>query len=188
MAHPERLEMSEDTTSGKGKGRPTPSRKEQQQARKKPLVGDRSKEARSAEKEKVRAQRMAAREGMMAGDERYLTARDKGPQRRFARDVVDTRFTAGELVLPMLFIVVLLTFVDSFILQVIALFTMWGLFGIVALDATLVGRAAKKKVAAKFGQDKLEGGIAWYAAMRSIQMRALRIPKPQVARFQKLDS
>ncbi len=53
--------MSEETASAKGKGRPTPSRKEQQQARKKPLVGDRSKETRAQDKEKVRAQRMAAR-------------------------------------------------------------------------------------------------------------------------------
>ena len=86
----------------------------------------------------------------------------------------------------MLFIVVFMTFIDSFLLQVIALFAMWGLFGIVALDATLVGRSTKKKVAIKFGQENLEQGIAWYAAMRSIQMRSLRIPKPQVARFQKL--
>ena len=169
-----------------GKGKPTPSRKEREKARKKPLVGDRSKEARRAEKEKVRIQRQQIREGMMAGDERYLSARDKGPQRRYARDLVDARFTAGELVLPMLFIVVFMTFIDSFLLQVIALFAMWGLFGIVALDATLVGRSTKKKVATKFGQENLEAGIAWYAAMRSIQMRSLRIPKPQVARFQKL--
>ena len=169
-----------------GKGKPTPSRKEREKARKKPLVGDRSKEARRAEKEKVRIQRQQIREGMMAGDERYLSARDKGPQRRYARDLVDARFTAGELVLPMLFIVVFMTFIDSFLLQVIALFAMWGLFGIVALDATLVARSTKKKVAIKFGQENLEAGIAWYAAMRSIQMRSLRIPKPQVARFQKL--
>ncbi|MFM1994114.1 MAG: hypothetical protein RL537_803 [Actinomycetota bacterium] len=169
-----------------GKGKPTPSRKEREKARKKPLVGDRSKEARQSEKEKIRIQRQQIREGMMAGDERYLSARDKGPQRRYARDLVDARFTAGELVLPMLFIVVFMTFIDSFLLQVIALFVMWGLFGIVALDATLVGRSTKKKVAAKFGQENLEQGIAWYAAMRSIQMRSLRIPKPQVARFQKL--
>jgi len=169
-----------------GKGKPTPSRKEREKARKKPLVGDRSKEARRAEKEKVRIQRQQIREGMMAGDERYLSARDKGPQRRYARDLVDARFTAGELVLPMLFIVVFMTFIDSFLLQVIALFAMWGLFGIVALDATLVGRSTKKNVAIKFGQENLEAGIAWYAAMRSIQMRSLRIPKPQVARFQKL--
>lgn len=177
--------MSEQNQVG-GKGKPTPSRKEREQARKKPLVGDRSKEARQADKEKVRAQRQQIREGMMAGDERYLSARDKGPQRRYARDLVDARFTAGELVLPMLFIVVFMTFIDSFLLQVIALFAMWGLFAIVALDAFLVARSTKKKVASKFGAENIEQGIPWYAAMRSIQMRSLRIPKPQVARFQKL--
>ena len=179
--------MSETEKPAAGKGRPTPPRKAQEQARKKPLVGERSKEAIKAEKEKVRAARQVAREGMMAGEERYLGPRDKGPQRRYARDIVDARFTAGEMVLPMLFIVVFLTFIDSFILQVIALFAMWALFGIVAIDATIVGRVAKRRVGAKFGADKIEQGIGWYAAMRSIQMRALRIPKPQVARFTKLD-
>jgi hypothetical protein len=176
--------MSEQSATP-GKGKPTPSRKEREKARKKPLVGDRSKEARKIEKEKVRVQRQQIRDGMMAGDERYLSARDKGPQRRYARDLVDARFTAGELVLPMLFIVVFMTFIDSFVLQVIALFAMWGLFGVVALDATLVGKSTKKKIAIKFGQETLEPGIAWYAAMRSIQMRSLRIPKPQVSRFHK---
>jgi hypothetical protein len=176
--------MSEQSATP-GKGKPTPSRKEREKARKKPLVGDRSKEAKKIEKEKVRLQRQQIRDGMMAGDERYLSARDKGPQRRYARDLVDARFTAGELVLPMLFIVVFMTFIDSFVLQVIALFAMWGLFGVVALDATLVGKSTKKKVAIKFGQETLEPGIAWYAAMRSIQMRSLRIPKPQVSRFHK---
>lgn len=179
--------MSENEKSPQGKGRPTPPRKEQERARKKPLVGDRSKEAIKADREKVRAARQVAREGMMAGEERYLGPRDKGPQRRYARDVVDARFTAGELVLPMLFIVVFMTFIDSLLLQVVALFAMWGLFGIVAIDAAIVGRVAKRRVGAKFGTDNVEQGIAWYSAMRSIQMRALRIPKPQVARFTKLD-
>jgi hypothetical protein len=178
--------MSENQPKS-GKGRPTPPRKEREQARKKPLVGDRSKEARAAQKAKLREERIKAREGMMAGDERYLTYRDKGPQRRYARDVVDSRFTAGELVLPALFVVVLSTFIESYTVQLFALFAMWGLFGIVALDAWFVARAVKKKVSAKFGADKLEGGIGWYGAMRSIQMRALRIPKPQISRFTKID-
>jgi hypothetical protein len=45
----------------------------------------------------------------------------------------------------------------------------------------------KKRVAQKFGADRIEGGLGWYGAMRSIQMRSLRIPKPQVARFTKLE-
>ena len=95
--------MTQEDSPQVGKGRPTPSRKDRELARKRPLVGDRSKEAKRVDNEKVRADRQKARQGMMAGEERYLGARDKGPQRKFARDVVDARFTAGELVLPMLF-------------------------------------------------------------------------------------
>lgn len=179
--------MSDTNEPKSGKGRPTPARKQQEQARKKPVVGNRSKEAKAAQKAKNQEERQKVRDGMMAGEERYLTARDKGPQRRLARNVVDARFTAGELVLPLLFVVVLTTFVESYELQLFSLFAMWGVFGVVAIDAWGVGRSAKKKVIQRFGEDKLEGGIAWYAAMRSIQMRSLRIPKPQVKRFTKID-
>lgn len=178
--------MTDATPKQSGKGKPTPPRKVSEAQRKKPLVGDRSKEARAAQRAKLREERNKAREGMMAGDEKYLTVRDRGPQRKFARDVVDSRFTAGELVLPALFVVVLLTFVESIELQVISLFAMWGLFAVVAIDAWIISRAVKKVAGAKFGQDKLEGGLGWYAAMRSIQMRAMRIPKPQVKRFSKV--
>jgi hypothetical protein len=170
-----------------GKGRPTPPRKQREAERKKPLVGDRSKEAKRAAREKMRLEREKIRNGMMAGDERYLTSRDRGPQRRMVRDLVDTRFTAGELVLPSLFFVVLLTFVNSVAIQFYALIAMWTLFGLVAIDSTFIGRRARKAVAEKFGAENVEKGIAWYAAMRAIQMRSLRIPKPQVKRFQKLD-
>lgn len=168
--------------SPKGKGRPTPPRKISEAKHKRPLVGDRSKETRAKEKERMRAERQKIRDGMMAGDERYLTSRDRGPQRKLVRDYVDGRFTAGETVLPALFVVVLLTFIDSMELQIAALFGMWGLFGIVALDAWFTGKRAKRLVAERFGADKVEKGVPWYAAMRSIQMRALRIPKPQVKR------
>lgn len=179
--------MSENRTPGEKKGQPTPARKAQEQARKKPLVGNRSKEAKQAERLKLRDERTKAREGMMAGDEKYLTLRDRGPQRKYARDLVDARFTAGEMVLPGLFLVVLATFIDSYTVQLVTLFAMWGLFGIVAIDAWFVSRMVKKRATKKFGADRVEGGLGWYGAMRSIQMRALRIPKPQVARFTKLD-
>ncbi len=179
--------MTQEDSPQVGKGCPTPSRKDRELARKRPLVGDRSKEAKRVDNEKVRADRQKARQGMMAGEERYLGARDKGPQRKFARDVVDARFTAGELVLPMLFLVVMLTFIDSYEIQLIALFAMWGVFAIVAVDSFLVGKSVKKKTATKFGIENVEKGLAWYGAMRSIQMRSLRIPKPQVARFTKLE-
>jgi hypothetical protein len=178
--------MSENTENA-GKGRPTPARKDREQANRRPLVGDRSKEAKEAQKIKLREERTRAREGMMAGDERFLTIRDRGPQRRYVRDVVDSRFTAGELVLPALFVVVMTTFIESYEVQLISLFAMWGLFGVVAIDAWFVSRSVKKRAGEKFGTDKMETGLGWYGAMRSIQMRALRIPKPQVKRFEKID-
>ena len=36
----------------------------------------------------------------------------------------------------------------------------------------------------KFGEGKVEKGLGWYAAMRTVQMRFLRLPKPQVKRGQ----
>jgi hypothetical protein len=177
------LEEKENAT---GKGRPTPSRKEQEKLRKKPLVGDKSKEAKRIEKERVREQRAKIREGMMSGDERYLTSRDRGAQRKLVRDLVDTRFTTGELVLPALVVVVLVTFIDSVEVQFYALVAMWALFLAVAFDAFMHGIRVKKRLIERFGADKVEKGVRWYAAMRSIQMRSLRIPKPQVKRGEKI--
>lgn len=80
-------------TASSGKGRPTPSRKEREAARKKPLIGDRSKEAKKAARAQLAAKRAEAREGMLNGEERYLTVRDRGPQKKLARDMVDSRLS-----------------------------------------------------------------------------------------------
>jgi hypothetical protein len=166
-----------------GKGRPTPTRKEREAANKRPLVGDNSKEARKASKERLREAQMKARVGAENGDERYLTARDKGPQRRFVRDYVDARWSIGEFVLPIMLVFVLLTFVMSSVqLSSILLSVMLGFLVLVVLDSVFVGMRITKKLGEKFGPDKVERGLKWYAAMRATQMRRLRLPKPQVKR------
>ena len=79
------------------KGRPTPSRREAEAARKQQLkIPKDPKEAKKAARERDREERAASRAAMMAGDERYLPARDKGPGRAFTRDFVDSRFTLAE--------------------------------------------------------------------------------------------
>jgi hypothetical protein len=173
-----------------GKGKPTPARKQQEMLRKKPVVGNRSPEAKRAAKRALQAERAKAREGLANGDERYLTARDRGPQRRLARDVVDSRFTAGELVLPALFLVIIISSVRTddavvdFYIQLGTLMAMWGLFVTVAFDGFILGKKAQRVIQEKYG-DKAEKGLRWYAAMRSIQMRGMRLPKPQVKRGNK---
>lgn len=168
-----------------GKGRATPSRKAQEAARITPVVGNKDPEQRKAAKAKLAEERRVAREGMMRGEEKYLSPRDKGPQKRLARDLVDSRFTVGELVMPALFVVILISAVDDFTVQLVALVSMWVLFLAIAVDATLIARKVNKELAAKFGAAKVDRGVRWYAASRSIQMRALRIPKPQVKRGSK---
>ena len=170
-----------------GKGRPTPARKQQELLRKKPVVGNKSPEAKRAAKKLLNAERAKAREGLANGEDRYLTSRDRGPQRRLVRDVVDARFTVGELVLPMLFLVIIVSSIrpEDVTIQLGTLVAMWGLFVAIGIDGFIIGRKAQKVVEAKY-PGRGEKGLRWYAAMRSIQMRGMRLPKPQVKRGTKI--
>lgn len=178
--------MSENTPST-GKGRPTPTRKEREAALRKPLVGDKSPAAVKAAKARAAEERKTARDGMMRGEERYLTVRDKGPQRRLARDIVDSRFTAGQLVMPALFVMIIISYAGNTAIQVYTLLGMWLLFFVIAVDAFFIGRRVEKSIEKKYGKGKIERGVRWYAAMRSIQMRPMRLPKPQVRRGDKVE-
>lgn len=166
-----------------GKGRPTPSRREAQAAKAQPLVGARDKAARKVQRQKEADARERARVGMMRGDERFLTPRDKGPQRRFVRDYVDARLSIGEFLIPAMVVVLLMTFLPAE-WQVISLVAIWLYVGLSVIDAVLLGVTLKRKLSAKFGEQQLQPGFRWYAAMRAMQFRMLRMPKPQVKRFQ----
>jgi hypothetical protein len=174
-----------ETTSGKGHA--TPSRKEREAANKRPLVPNDRRVAAKANREAVAKQRERARIGMAAGDERYLPRRDRGPQRRFVRDYVDARYSVGELMVPLMLLVIVLTFADtlqigSLTLAEVGILAMWGFLVVVILDALMLSVNIRRRVRAKFGAENAERGLAWYATMRSIQMRPMRMPKPQVKR------
>jgi hypothetical protein len=172
-----------NSASAPGKGRATPSRAEQEAARKRPLVPD-TKEAKAAAKSDLARQRDKARIGMAAGEEKYLPVRDKGPQRRFARDFVDAGWHLGEIVMPAMIVVIVLTFVPVGGMQYWAFVGLWIFIFFVIGDMILVSLRVKNAAKAKFGAPKLEKGLGWYAAMRTIQMRFMRLPKPQVRRGQ----
>ncbi len=165
-----------------GKGRATPPRKEQEAARKRPLVPNDRKVAARSSRDQVAAARERARVGMANGEEKYLPARDKGPQRRYVRDYVDARFSLGEVLLPL----VALVFVSYFFPAIAdyLLLSVWVVFIAVAVDCVILGFLLRRKLGEKFGKDRVERGIRWYAAMRAIQLRPIRLPKPQVKRFQ----
>ena len=176
-----------------GKGQPTPSRKEREAANKRPLVPTAAKKTK-AERRKLADQRAQARAGFEAGDERYLPIRDKGPQRRFARDFVDARFTAGEFMIPMMFAVIIATLIPNYnevdssgglsdsaaTVQLTVLIGLYGFFAVGIVDALLMGRKLAARLTEKFGE--AEKGIRLYAGIRAFQFRPLRAPKPRVRR------
>jgi hypothetical protein len=62
---------------------------------------------------------------------------------------------------------------------------LWLFFALTIIDATIAGYLVRKGLRAKYGVDNVENGVRWYAAMRSLQMRGLRLPKAQVKRGEK---
>jgi hypothetical protein len=180
---PDNHSSEDDLLEEGGKGRPTPSRKQAEAANQRPLVAGRgNKEAQKAQRDRQRDSRERARLGMMQGDERFLTPRDKGAQRRYARDYVDARTTIGEFLIPMMGVVLVLTFLPNRTVQLLSVFIIWGFLLVAVVDVIILGVQLKNRLAAKFGEEQVQPGFRWYAAMRGLQMRVLRMPKPQVKR------
>jgi len=169
------------------KNRPTPSRREQETANKRPLVPKDRKAAAGQSRNAARVARAKQRAALMSGDESALPARDKGPIKRFIRDTVDTRWNIGEFMLPVMFIVLALTFLPFFFKSSASWATLlvFGLvYGLViasGVDAFVMWRRTKAKIFARFGQVPPRGS-AMYAVMRTFQMRRSRLPRPQVQR------
>jgi hypothetical protein len=163
-----------------GKGHATPTRKEREAANKRPLVPEDRAEARRQNRASVVEQRERARIGMAAGDERYLPARDRGPQKRYVRDYVDARYSVGELTIPFMVLVILTSFYQP--LMEIGVIVMWSYLIIVIVDCYVMTYRLRQRLKTKFGSS--ERGVSWYASMRSIQFRTMRMPKPAVRRRQ----
>ena len=162
------------------KNRPTPKRRDQEAANKRPLIVTDRKAARGKDKAARREAMAKQRAGMLSGDERYLPVRDKGPRRRFIRDSVDARWNVGEFMLPVMLLVLLLSFIKESWALMAVFVLVYGLILVAVVDAALMWRRTKKRVIGKFGE--AGKGDAWYAIMRAFQMRRTRMPKPVVAR------
>lgn len=170
------------------KGVPTPSRKAQEEARKRPLVPNDRAAAKVAARDARREEQARMRRALDTGEERFLPARDKGPQKRYARDYIDARFSLGEFVMFAALAIVLLTVIipvrnadgtsnDS---QLVIFGLFWVMVAFVAIDVWLMSRKLKRALIAKF--QTIDPGVIWYACMRSMQFRRLRLPKPMVRR------
>ncbi len=173
---------AEEVSAAPRKKGPTPTRSQQEAARRRPLVPDDRKAARAASRQAEAAERQKMRMAMETGDERHMPLRDRGPQKRYARDFVDARTGLGEWLMIIVLVYVFMAFLPSTDLQLWLTFSLWALVLLVVLEGVLVSFQLKRRLKDKFGE--VERGVRWYGVMRAMQLRRLRLPKPQVKRGQ----
>ena len=168
---------------------PAPMTTAEARKRRKELRNSKSKEERKADRVARRADMDARRAKMMAGDEAYLLPRDKGPVKRYVRDLVDSRRNVLGLFMPsalvLVFFMMALPPVQT---QGLLSVAMLGLMVIMAVDGVLLSRRINKRVDAKFpGNTESGWKLGFYASSRASQLRRMRVPKPQVTRGDKVD-
>lgn len=167
------------------KGRPTPTRKEAEAARRQPLVPVDRKAAQRQARDESRRARMEQREAFARGDEKALPARDRGPVKRHIRDVVDSRWNFGEFVLPLMIVVLALSLVRDRNVQAAMFVVLWFVVAALVIDGFFLVRRVKRAVREKFGEEPPKG-YARYAVTRAFQLRMGRRPGPQVKRGQRV--
>jgi hypothetical protein len=176
------------TLSKRELGQETKKRPSANPRRVEPPPTDR-KEALKRSREKARQDRAERRAAMMAGDDRYLLARDKGPERAMVRDVVDRRLTIGTWFFGGALIVLIgsSAAMPSVVRAVSNI--LWALLAVgTVLDSVLLGREVRRRMRRDFPKSTQKlTSLYLYASMRGLTFRRLRVPKPRVKIGQKLD-
>jgi len=167
----------EEPTSNDGKGRPTPTRKEAEAAAKQRAKSVADPKSRSREQRLSNAAR--SREAMRTGDDRYLPARDRGPVKRFVRDWVDTRVSFFEIIIPLALIMIILGFSHQQSVRNLAALLELFVMVILIIEGSWIAVRLRRAVQQKFPGESTRG-LTMYALMRGMNLRFLRMPKPQV--------
>ena len=177
-----------EPSSAVGKGRPTPSRKEAEAQRKHTLkVSADPKAAKKEAKARAAQERQASRAALMAGDESALPSRDAGPVKRFVRDFIDSRWAAAELFMPLALIVLVAGFLpwrswglpnaQGYVSMMWLVLTMF-----IIVDTTVLLLRMRRELKAQWPSEAERKGATFYALMRVLQIRRLRLPPPRLRR------
>jgi hypothetical protein len=162
-----------------GKGRPTPKRSEAER-RRRPFTapGDR-KEANRQYRERQRQERVRRQQALQRGESWALPPRDRGPVRALARDYVDSRRRLSEFYMYGLLVMLALLFVRTPVVQSIVPLLVVVAVLIMLVEGIYIGRRIRAIAAERLPGESTQG-VRMYAAMRALQIRQLRMPKPRV--------
>lgn len=186
---------SATSTTTAGKGRPTPKRRDAEGKRRGPVAPApmTQKEARArrkatrgsrADRKAASADRRAAsadrRARMLAGEEKYLLPRDRGPVRAYVRDLVDARRNLVGLFMPLALVLIVTMFLTPAVQAYVTL-AMLVMMAFMAVEGVIIGRTINRRVRERF-PDSIDSSfsLGWYAFVRASQIRRMRAPKPRV--------
>lgn len=156
-----------------GKGAPTPTRKEAEAARRQrlnPVLSPKEAKARDREaRYEARTKSMAAAEGT--------------PERVLLRDYIDSRWTIAEFLLPVMLVVLALSFlagrfpvlmlvstVAAYVLMILAIIDIWRLW------------RGYKRLLAERHPSASPRGLLMVAVNRAMSIRRFRVPPPRISR------
>jgi hypothetical protein len=165
-----------------GKGRPTPKRSEAERRRRPYTAPKDRKEASRASRDRQRTDRTRRMDAVRRGEEWALPARDRGPVKALARDYVDSKRRISEYYmygLLVLLVLLLPPFSHVRITQALVPLLVLAAVLTMAVEGIFIGRRVKR-MAAERHPGQSTRGLALYSAMRALQIRRLRVPKPRV--------
>ncbi len=163
-----------------GKGKPTPKRSEAERRRRQPYTAPRDrKEAARTGRTRSREDRTRRMAAVRRGEEWAMPPRDRGPVKALARDYVDSKRRISEFYMYGLVVLLVLLFIRAPIVQTIVPLLVLGAVLIMGIEGILIGRKAKLLAAQRLPGESTRG-LGLYSAMRALQIRKLRVPKPRV--------
>lgn len=177
----ETAEAAEPTRPGytPGKGKPTPKRSEAER-RHGPYSAPRDRKAAGADyRSRQKAERNRRYAAMQRGEDWALPAKDRGPVRALTRDFVDSRHRLSEYYMYALVVLMVLVFVKTPIVVSLVPALVIALVLVMLVEGVLIGRKARRLAGERFPGESSRG-LGLYAAMRALQIRRLRMPKPRI--------
>lgn len=161
---------------------PTPKRSEAQANRRTPYQAPTDRKSAST---RDRGERARKAQALQRGEQWALPAKDRGNVRGLARDYVDSRRGLSEYYLFAAIPLLVLLFLHVSGVQLIADALVLLILVVVIGEGYYIGRKVQRLAQERYPGENLKG-IKIYSFIRNTQLRRLRIPKPRVARGQKI--
>jgi hypothetical protein len=160
------------------KGRPTPKRSEAERRRRQPYTAPADRKAAAAQsRTRDRSERARKFAAAKRGENWALPRKDQGQVRALARDYVDSRRRVSEYYMYGVAALVVLLFVPG--LRLYADYAVLVILVVMVSEGFLVGRQVIRLAQQRFPGESTRG-VRMYAAIRSTQIRKLRMPAPRI--------